>query len=99
MPEEIGHADVERLARLARLRLSEEELTQFAGQLARILAYANAVREVSTLDVPPTSHPFADAAEHLRDDQVAPSLDRADVLTAAPDADAAAGLFRVPRVL
>jgi aspartyl-tRNA(Asn)/glutamyl-tRNA(Gln) amidotransferase subunit C len=99
MSEEIGRADVERLARLARLRLSDEELTRFAGQLARILAYANAVREVNTADIPPTSHPFADEAEHVRDDRVAPSLDRDQAVAAAPDADRRAGLFKVPRVL
>lgn len=99
MPEEIGRADVERVARLARLRLSEDEVTRFAGQLARILSYANAVQQVDTAEIPPTSHPLADAADRLRADTVQPCLERDEAMAAAPDADAATGLFRVPRVL
>jgi len=99
MSDDLGRGDVERLARLARLRLTDSEITRFAGQLARILTYADAVRQVDTADIPPTSHPFADAAEHVREDQTAPSLPREEALAAAPDADRVAGLFKVPRVL
>jgi aspartyl-tRNA(Asn)/glutamyl-tRNA(Gln) amidotransferase subunit C len=99
MSDAFAREDVERLARLARLRLTPEELDRFAAQLARGLNFAKAVQQVSTTDIPPTSHPLADVAGHAREDTNAASLPRADVLSAAPDADAAAGLFKVPRVL
>jgi aspartyl-tRNA(Asn)/glutamyl-tRNA(Gln) amidotransferase subunit C len=97
--ERFARADVERLARLARLRLTDEEMTTFAGQLARILEYATTVRQVDTAEIPPTSHLFADQADHTREDRTCPSLDRDQAIAAAPDADPVAGLFKVPRVL
>ncbi len=99
MPEDLGRTDVERVAQLARLRLTDEEITRFAGQLARILAYADAVRKVDTSGIPPTSHPLADDDDHARDDRVAESLPRDEALATAPDADVRAGFFKVPRVL
>jgi aspartyl-tRNA(Asn)/glutamyl-tRNA(Gln) amidotransferase subunit C len=99
MPEDLGRADVERVARLARLRLSDDEITRFAGQLARILAYADTVRQVDTTGVPPLSHPLADEEDHARDDRAVPSLPREDALAPAPGADRRAGFFKVPRVL
>lgn len=99
MSERFAREDVERLARLARLRLSEDELTQFAGQLTRILAYADAVREVNTDDVPPTSHPLSETGAPVREDRTSASLATDEALAGAPDADASAGLFKVPRVI
>jgi aspartyl-tRNA(Asn)/glutamyl-tRNA(Gln) amidotransferase subunit C len=99
MTETLGRADVERLARLARLRLTDEEMTRFAGQLARILEYADTVRQVDTAHVPPTSHPLADSAEHARDDRASSFPARDEALAAAPEADKGAGLFKVPRVI
>lgn len=91
------HADVERVARLARLELTGDEKDLFARQLAEILAYAEQIQRVDTEGVPPTSH--AGEAAMMRDDQVQPSLPREASLAAAPDADVPAGLFKVPRVL
>ena len=90
--------DVDRIAELARLALTSDERALFARQLAEILAYAEQVQEVDTTGVPPMSHACA-TAESLRDDQERPGLSRAEALAAAPDADRAAGLFKVPRVL
>jgi aspartyl-tRNA(Asn)/glutamyl-tRNA(Gln) amidotransferase subunit C len=90
--------DVARIARLARLALTREEQELFARQLADILAYAEQVQQVDTDGVPPTSHALAIAAP-MRDDEVRPSLPRGEALAAAPDADPAAGHFKVPRVL
>lgn len=98
MPAPLTLADVERIAQLARLALTEEEKTLFSGQLADILAYAEQLREVDTAGVPATSHSVL-AAGAFRDDNVRPSLPRADALASAPDADPSAGLFKVPRVL
>jgi aspartyl-tRNA(Asn)/glutamyl-tRNA(Gln) amidotransferase subunit C len=89
---------VEYVARLARLRLSAEEVDRFADQLARVLDYAEQVREVDTTGVDPTFQ-VAGGGRPLRDDEVRQGLDPAEALGNAPDADREAGLFKVPRVL
>jgi aspartyl-tRNA(Asn)/glutamyl-tRNA(Gln) amidotransferase subunit C len=98
MADTLTRADVERIATLARLELTPDEVTLFAGQLTAILAYADQVQAVDTSTVvvaPGTA--AGDAA--ARDDVPAPSLDRSLALGQAPAADRTAGLFKVPRVL
>lgn len=90
--------DVARVAALARLELTPEETTLFTRQLTDILAYAEAVQQIDTTGVPPTSHAGAIGAV-WRDDVVLPSLDRDRVLAGAPGASPRAGLFKVPKVL
>ena len=97
MSDTFSPRDVERVARLARLELTDEEKDLFARQLAGILAYAEQIQRVPSEGVEPTSH--AGDAAALRDDVVCPSLPREASLAAAPDADPSAGLFKVPRVL
>ena len=92
----LSPADVDRIAALARLELTDDERTRFAAQLTAILGYADQVQQADT------SAAVADAASRLprtRDDERRPCLDRDDVLAQAPAADRAAGLFKVPRVL
>jgi aspartyl-tRNA(Asn)/glutamyl-tRNA(Gln) amidotransferase subunit C len=90
--------EVARIAHLARLALTTDEVQLFARQLAGILEYAEQLQAVDTSDVPPTSHPLALTAA-LRDDDERASLPRDEALRGAPEADRAAGLFKVPRVL
>jgi aspartyl-tRNA(Asn)/glutamyl-tRNA(Gln) amidotransferase subunit C len=105
MAETLTRADVERIAALARLELTPDEVTLFAGQLTAILAYADQVQQVDTsaLDAARAATPglptVALAEVGARDDAPAPSLDRDLVLSQAPAADRAAGIFKVPRVL
>jgi aspartyl-tRNA(Asn)/glutamyl-tRNA(Gln) amidotransferase subunit C len=98
MADTLTRADVERIATLARLELTPDEVTLFAGQLTAILAYADQVRQVDTSGVqrPPAAHLDGMAA---RDDLPVPSLDRDVLLGQAPAADRTAGLFKVPRVI
>lgn len=98
MAETLTRADVERIATLARLELTPDEVTLFAGQLTAILAYADQVQQVDTsgIQVAPAATAGDTAA---RDDAPAPSLDRDLVLGQAPAAESSAGLFKVPRVL
>jgi len=93
---ELTRADVEHVARLARLALADEEIEQLTRELGVILEHADQVAALDTHDVPPTSHPFP-LANVLRPDAPRPSLDRDEVLAAAPDAED--GQFRVPRIL
>ena len=96
MPRRITTDDVAHVARLARLRLSDDELDQFTGQLAAVLDHARDVEALDTSGVPPTAHPLP-LVNVLRDDVVVPSLDRAEVLREAPAVEA--DRFRVPRIL
>ena len=98
MADTLTREDVERIATLARLELTPDEVTLFAGQLTAILAYADQVQQVDTsgIEVAPAAAAGDMAA---RDDVPVASLDRDLVLSQAPAADRAAGLFKVPRVL
>ena len=96
MPRTITTDDVAHVARLARLRLSAEELGRFTLQLAAVLDHARDVESLDTAGVDPTAHPLP-LVNVLRDDEVRPSLDRAEVLAAAPEVED--HRFRVPRIL
>lgn len=96
MPERISRADVAHVARLARLDLTEDELTRFAGQLGDVLEHAAEVAALDTAGVPPTAHPLP-LQNVFREDVPQPSLRREDVLAMAPDVED--GMFRVPPIL
>ena len=98
MPDEhrITREDVAHVADLARLTLSDEELELFTDQLAAVLDHARDVEALDTAGVPPTAHPLP-LRNVLRDDEVRPSLDRDEVLAAAPASEG--GRFAVPPVL
>lgn len=100
----LTRADVLYIAQLARLELSESEVDRFTTDLGAILTYASEIQQVNTSEVAPMSHAAgvgtpAGRPEPLvswRADEPEPSLDRTEALANAPDA--AAGLFRVPKV-
>jgi aspartyl-tRNA(Asn)/glutamyl-tRNA(Gln) amidotransferase subunit C len=98
MPSGFSRETIEHVARLARLRLTAEELDRFADQLARVLDYAVQVQEVDTTGIDPTFH-VAGQEHPLREDVIRPGLPAEEALRNAPDADRQAGLFKVPRVL
>ena len=91
-------ADVERIAALSHLELTDGEKELFRRQLADILAYAEQVQAIDTSGVPATAHVHA-REELERADEPRESLPRADALANAPDPALEAGLFRVPRVI
>lgn len=93
----ISADDVQRLARLARLELTSEEVTAFAQQLGDILEFARQIQSVDTTAAAAAA--TTPAVTPLREDEPRPSLNRESVLSAAPDHDAATGLIKVPRVL
>jgi aspartyl-tRNA(Asn)/glutamyl-tRNA(Gln) amidotransferase subunit C len=98
MSHPFSREQVEHVAALAHLELTEQERDLFAQQLGDILSYADQVQSVDTTGVPPTSSVVTRHAAD-REDSVKPSLDRQDALANAPDGQPAAGLFRVPRVI
>jgi aspartyl-tRNA(Asn)/glutamyl-tRNA(Gln) amidotransferase subunit C len=98
MPAAFNREDVAKIAALANLELDATELDLFARQLGDILAYAEQVQQIDTSGVPATAGILTGHVAE-RPDEVRPSLDRDEVLAAAPDAAPDAGLFRVPRVI
>ena len=92
----IDEKQVQHVAQLARLKLSEQELKRFSGQLSKILDYINQLNEVDTSSVEPMSHPL-DLKNVFREDEVKPSLSRDEALDNAPQRRQ--GFFLVPPVL
>jgi aspartyl-tRNA(Asn)/glutamyl-tRNA(Gln) amidotransferase subunit C len=92
---EIGRDEVLKVARLARLALTDEEVERFRGQLSAILEAVGKVSELDLGGVPPTSHPL-DLVNVLAEDEPRPSLTREDALANAPDPED--GFFGVPPV-
>jgi aspartyl-tRNA(Asn)/glutamyl-tRNA(Gln) amidotransferase subunit C len=88
--------DIDHVARLARLRLTDEEKERFGRQLAMILEHAARVGEVAAADVPPTSHPVP-RSNVYRPDEPVPSLSHEAALANAPEPED--GRFRVPRIV
>lgn len=89
--EEVLH-----IAKLARVGVSDRDVTKFQEQLSEILDHFEALRQLDTEGVPPTSHPLS-LESIMRADEVRPSLSRDDVLANAPRTEA--GAFRVRAIL
>jgi aspartyl-tRNA(Asn)/glutamyl-tRNA(Gln) amidotransferase subunit C len=88
--------DVEHVANLARLELTEEEKETYTEQLNAILQFAEQLNGVPTDHVEPTSHVMP-IANVMRDDEVRPSLPVEEALQNAPEEED--GQFKVPAVL
>jgi aspartyl-tRNA(Asn)/glutamyl-tRNA(Gln) amidotransferase subunit C len=97
VPQRLTLADVERIAALARLELTDAEKGLFVRQLAEVLEYAEQIEAVDTTGVPPTSQVLSSPVD--RDDTPVPCLTNAEALANAPDPSRQTGLFRVPRVI
>lgn len=92
----ITRDDVAKVARLARLRLSESELELFTSQLAKVLEHAEDIAALDLRGVIPTAHPFG-LRNVTRPDDVRATLDREEVLAMAPETED--GRFGVPRII
>jgi aspartyl-tRNA(Asn)/glutamyl-tRNA(Gln) amidotransferase subunit C len=92
----ISRDEVARLAKLARLALTDDERMSFAGQLDAILGYVSQIQAVDVTDVAPTGNPLRNV-NVTRADVVQTSLTQQQALAAAPSADE--GRFAVPQIL
>ena len=92
----ITREEVQHVASLARLDLSEAEVDRMTGQLDAILSYVAKLDQLNTQGVPVTTHTQA-VVNAFREDEVRPSLDRALALQNGPDQNGEA--FVVPRVI
>jgi len=92
----ISRSDVEKVALLARLQLTDAELETVTGQLSQIVGYVDQLGEVNTEGVEPMAHAI-EVVNVFRADQVGPSLPRDEALTSAPHHDDRG--YLVPAVL
>jgi aspartyl-tRNA(Asn)/glutamyl-tRNA(Gln) amidotransferase subunit C len=89
----IDREQVLHVARLARLRLSDEEVERMASELSGILDHVERINQLDLENVEPTAHVVA-VENVLRPDDPRPSWSRDEILERAPDP--ASGAFRVP---
>ena len=87
--------DVEHVAKLARLELTEEEKEKFAGQLGDVLKYVEQMNEVDTSNVEPMSH-AVDFVNVMREDLVNYEQTKSELMKNAPDEED--GFFKVPKI-
>ena len=92
----LSRKEVEHIALLARLELSDEEIIHYADQLSAILEHVAALQELETEHIPPTSSVLP-LRSGLRSDEPRPGLDTSRALQNAPDSEK--DQFRVPPVL
>jgi aspartyl-tRNA(Asn)/glutamyl-tRNA(Gln) amidotransferase subunit C len=96
----ITEADIEKIAQLAHLEITDDERRTFAPQISEIVTYVEQLSAIDTSNVEPALGgltPEAEKTASARDDEVQSSLGQRVALDQAPDA--AAGHFRVPKVL
>lgn len=92
----VSKKDVDYVADLAMLQLTDEEAKSLVNDMNQILDHMNTLEEVDTSDVEPLEH-VIDMEYRLRDDKAKEPLSHEDALKNAPDADS--DYFRVPRVI
>ena len=101
MTAKVTVEEVERVAELASLELTPEEIPGMVGNLNAILEYVAELNELDTTGIAPLAQiselPGAGGSAELRPDQTAPSLNRAAVMPEAPESDGR--FFKVPKVI
>lgn len=96
----ISEADIEKIAQLAHLEITDDERQVFAPQIAEIVTYVEQLSEIDTSTIEPALGgltPEGERTDSSRKDEALPSLGQKLALDQAPDA--ASGYFRVPKVL
>ncbi len=92
----ISRAEVEHVARLARLSLTDEEKTRMGEELSIILGYIDQLRDLDTSSVEPTSHAIP-MVNVMREDEVRPSYPVEAMLGNAPEREG--DFVRVPKII
>jgi aspartyl-tRNA(Asn)/glutamyl-tRNA(Gln) amidotransferase subunit C len=92
----ITREQVEHVANLARLNLTEEEKERLTSEMESIIAFADKLNELDTSEVEPTAHAIP-IQNVFREDVVEPSYDREKILQNAPSQEN--GCFKVPNIV
>jgi len=88
--------DIEKVAKLARLELSDQERETLGNQLEQILSYMEQLNRLDTKGIEPTSHAIP-VYNAFREDEAKPSCPKEEVLELGPEQEE--GHFRVPRII
>ena len=92
----ITKTDVEKIAKLAKLKFTENEKEKLTEELTEIITYVEKLNELDLENVTPTSH-VLDLKNVMRDDEVKPGLNQEEILMNAPARHG--GFFSVPKVI
>lgn len=92
----LSEKDVQYVAKLARLEVTDQETARYTQQLANILQYVEQLNKLDTSNVEPLTHPL-DVKNIFRKDEVKPPLSQKDVLSNGPEVQS--GHFRVPKIM
>jgi aspartyl-tRNA(Asn)/glutamyl-tRNA(Gln) amidotransferase subunit C len=93
----VSRQDIDNIARLARLALSEEEIPRYIDAMTRILGLVEQLNSVDSSNVTPMAHPLPGQRQRLRPDMVTETDQRELYQHNAPQVSA--GLYLVPRVI
>jgi aspartyl-tRNA(Asn)/glutamyl-tRNA(Gln) amidotransferase subunit C len=93
----LTRAQVEGIARLARLQITDEQMPQYVDRLSRIIEFVEQLSAAKTDDVEPMAHPLAGQVQRLRADEVRETDQHEKHQRNAPSV--AAGLYLVPKVI
>lgn len=96
MADQLTETEVRHVAKLARLKVSDQEVKTFTVQLGAILEYVAQLQQLDTTDVEPLAHALP-VRNVFRDDEIQPSLSNDQALANAPQRDGE--FFSVPKVL
>ena len=92
----ISKSDVQKVAKLARLELPEDQVETYTSQLEEILSYVDQLQEIDTKNIPPTTR-AVEVVNAMREDFVEVKSSREDILNQAPHREG--DFFRVPKIL
>lgn len=92
----LSEKDVQYVAKLARLEVTDPEVAKYTQQLGNILEYVEQLNKLDTANVEPLTHPL-DVKNVFRPDELRPSLTQAEVLSNAPEPQS--GHFKVPKIM
>ena len=93
----LSRADIENIARLARLELTEAEIPVYVDSLSKIFAFVGELDRAPTAGIEPMAHPMPGLSQRLRADEVTETNRRDDFQRNAPQVEA--GLYLVPKVI
>ena len=93
----ITKEEIKKISSLAKINISDNELDNYSEQLSKILEYMSQLNEVDTSEIEEFSNKLFNNKQSLRDDKIAPSLDRDTILNLSPDSDGV--YFKVPKII
>ena len=93
----ITKEEIKKIASLAKINISNDELDNYSDQISKILEYMSTLNNVDTSKVDEFSNQLFNSDQSLREDEIEKSLDRDEVLKLAPNSDGV--YFKVPKVI